>query len=80
MLTNGLQIIESRHVPRTAPKPKGHADWRQRLARNCARPSDGRWEPLHYMVEEPVIFMLADKIVVHPDNFHSFIRRAAHAD
>lgn len=37
--------------PRLTPKKpveKAFPDWRQRLTRNLARRSDGRWEPLAY--------------------------------
>lgn len=29
------------------------SDWRQRLARNLSRRSDGRWDPLTYVHEAP---------------------------
>lgn len=35
--------------PRTTPETpweSGYPDWRERLARNLSRRSDGRWEPL----------------------------------
>ena len=32
-----------------APIESGFADWRARLARNMARRSDGRWEPLTWV-------------------------------
>lgn len=37
----------SRHVAR--PDESFYADWRERLARNLSRRSDGRWEPLTYV-------------------------------
>ncbi|HXT17493.1 MAG TPA: hypothetical protein VN706_17765 [Gemmatimonadaceae bacterium] len=33
----------------TQPNESLFADWRQRLARNLSRRSDGRWDPLTYV-------------------------------
>jgi len=34
------------------PCESGFPDWRDRLARNLSRRSDGRWEPLTFVHEE----------------------------
>jgi len=34
------------------PCESAFADWRDRLARNLSRRSDGRWEPLTFIHEE----------------------------
>ncbi|HTJ21808.1 MAG TPA: hypothetical protein VL383_05405 [Gemmatimonadaceae bacterium] len=41
----------SRDVAR--PSESFYADWRERLARNLSRRSDGRWEPLTYVHGAP---------------------------
>jgi hypothetical protein len=37
------------HVTPAMPVETAFADWRERLSRNLARRSDGRWEPLTYI-------------------------------
>ena len=47
---------EAQEVPRaTAERPNEHGydDWRERLARNLSRRSDGPWEPLTYFDDVP---------------------------
>jgi len=37
----------------TMPRESAFADWRDRMTRNLSRRSDGRWEPLTFVHEEP---------------------------
>jgi hypothetical protein len=49
LATPAANAAEPDPFPRTTPEAPcetAFADWRQRLARNLSRRSDGRWDPL----------------------------------
>jgi hypothetical protein len=49
LATPAMIATEPEPFPRTRPgaeRETAFTDWRQRLTRNLARRSDGRWEPL----------------------------------
>ena len=54
--TNGARTRQPPFPSMTtnAPVESGFPDWRARLARNLARRSDGRWEPLTWVHAETV--------------------------
>lgn len=60
----GIEIVGSPYCPRYSFA--GYPDWRQRLARNLARPSLGKWEPLHRDV--PNAFLINGRLYTHPAN------------
>lgn len=63
----GIRIIESKWLPSaTEPRWRFYPDWRARLARNLARPSTGKWEPLDAGLM-PNVFLIGGNFYAHPN-------------
>ncbi len=74
IITSDFLVIDD---PAGRTEEVGHRDWRERLARNFARPSTGRWEPLTFdrviKVPDPNAYVLHDqhRMMMHPAHWHA---------